>query len=114
MKIDPTAFGTALGEAVKKLLDPLRMRVKELEALEARLIALKPLEARVTALEKAVQARSYQGTWDAGRTYEPENTCTLGGNLWIARRVTFDRPGTSDAWQLAVKRGRNGKDAREA
>jgi hypothetical protein len=108
---DPTALGAALGAAVKKLLDPLRMRVKELEALEARLIALKALETRVAALEKALQARTYQGTWDSERTYEAENTCTLGGNLWIAKRVTYDRPGTSDAWQLAVKRGRNGKDA---
>src|ERR1700680_1330000 len=100
MNIDPKALGAGLGQAVKNLLDPIRARVKSLEALEA----------RVTALEKAMRARSYQGTWDAARTYEAENTCTLGGNLWVCKRVTYDRPGTSDAWQLAVKRGRNGRD----
>lgn len=37
---------------------------------------------------------------------------TWGGSLWIAQRASRgERPGTSDAWRLAVKHGRDGKDA---
>lgn len=37
---------------------------------------------------------------------------TWGGSWWIAQRASCgERPGTSDAWRLAVKHGRDGKDA---
>jgi hypothetical protein len=96
---DPTALGAALGAAVKGVLDPLRARVSALERVEA----------RVAALERALEQRAYKGVWDSALTYEQHNMTTLGGNLWIAKRATFDRPGTSDAWQLAVKRGRDAR-----
>jgi hypothetical protein len=48
--------------------------------------------------------------------YRPENTyakgdfVSFGGSGFIAQRETSDKPETSDAWRLSVKRGRDGKD----
>jgi hypothetical protein len=100
MNLDPKALGSALGAAVKALLDPIRKRLDRLEQLEA----------RVAELERSLEQRSYKGVWDGSVTYQEHNSVSLAGCLWIAKRATFDRPGTSDAWQLAVKRGRNAKD----
>jgi hypothetical protein len=100
--MDPTALGTALGGAVKKLLDPIRTRVKALEALEA----------RVAALEKSLEQRSYQGVHDAARTYQRHNLVTKNGSLWIALKDTYAIPGESPDWQMAVKRGRDAREVR--
>lgn len=35
---------------------------------------------------------------------------TWAGSFWIAQYDTSDKPETSKAWRLAVKRGRDGKD----
>lgn len=56
----------------------------------------------------------YQGIWQAGIGYQRGDGVTLDGSFWIALADTSARPGTEqgrDAWRLAVKRGR---DAREA
>ncbi len=37
---------------------------------------------------------------------------TWDGSFWIAQKQTQDKPGTSDAWRLAVKKGRDGKDGK--
>jgi hypothetical protein len=52
----------------------------------------------------------YCGTWNAKQTYYPGAAATHDGSLWVCRAQTKDRPGKSDAWQLAVKRGRDGRD----
>lgn len=51
-----------------------------------------------------------RGVWRQG-DYEQGDGVTWDGSYWIAQRKTADKPGTSDAWRLAVKRGRDGKDA---
>ena len=41
--------------------------------------------------------------------------CTRDGSLWIAKRTTAAFPGGGaepDSWQLCVKRGADGKDAK--
>lgn len=56
----------------------------------------------------------YQGIWQAGIDYQRGDGVTLDGSFWIALADTSARPGTphgEKAWRLAVKRGR---DAREA
>jgi integrin beta 3 len=45
--------------------------------------------------------------------YEKGDAVTHGGSYWIARKTTKATPGKSDDWRLAVKRGRDGKDAAE-
>lgn len=73
-----------------------------------------PLDAlteRVAAIEQRPQLH-YAGTWEAGRTYHPGEFVTKSGSLWHAEQETTECPGSGSAWQLAVKRGRDGKSAR--
>jgi hypothetical protein len=39
---------------------------------------------------------------------------SFGGSAFIAQRDTTDKPESSDAWRLAVKRGRDGKPGKDA
>jgi integrin beta 3 len=52
------------------------------------------------------------GIWKEGATYAPGDGVTLGGSFFIAQSTTTARPGKSDEWRLAVKRGTDGRDAR--
>jgi len=70
------------------------------------------LEARIAALEAAPRM-IYKGTWTAGQTYEAGHGVTWGGSMWIAQKTTTEKPGEGPTgWQLAVKRGSDGKDLR--
>lgn len=51
-----------------------------------------------------------RGVYKAGQEYEPGDAVTFGGSLWIAQAKTSERPEGGDAWRLAVKKGRDGKD----
>ena len=52
------------------------------------------------------------GVWKEGQAYVPGDAVTLGGSLFIAQAATTAKPGKSDDWRLAVKRGTDGRDAR--
>jgi hypothetical protein len=51
-----------------------------------------------------------RGVFKEGTDYKRGDATSWGGSVWIAQRDTSDKPETSDAWRLAVKRGRDGKD----
>lgn len=51
-----------------------------------------------------------RGVFKEGTTYCPGDGVTFGGSFWICRAETTDKPGTSDNFRLAVKKGRDGKD----
>lgn len=51
-----------------------------------------------------------QGVWREGSAYSKGDCVSFGGSLFIAQEDTSDKPETSKAWRLAVKRGRDGKD----
>lgn len=53
----------------------------------------------------------YCGVWKSGEHYEQGDTVTWDGCTWIAKTGTDEKPGQSDAWQLAVKKGRDGRDS---
>jgi hypothetical protein len=53
-----------------------------------------------------------RGVFKEGEDYARSDGVTHNGCFWIARQATKDRPGTSQAWRLAVKAGRDGKDLR--
>ena len=54
-----------------------------------------------------------RGVWRDGE-YEKGDAVTYGGSLWIAQDSgAHGAPGTSKAWRLAVKKGRDGKDLRD-
>jgi|SRR6478609_2252143 len=52
----------------------------------------------------------YAGVFKDGTAYEPGDMVTWGGSLWHCDKATTDKPGP-DSWSLAVKKGRDGKDA---
>jgi integrin beta 3 len=54
-----------------------------------------------------------RGVYKAGEQYDAGDAVTWGGSLWIAQRATDQKPDTPDSgFRLAVKRGRDGKDAK--
>jgi hypothetical protein len=69
---------------------------------------------RVVKLEKELaeftSGEWHKGVWD-DRQYKKGNVVTHQGSTWIARDDTSTKPGTDPAWQLIVKRGRDGRDA---
>ena len=68
------------------------------------------LERRVADLETR-PTMSYCGVWKEGAAYQRGDFVTHDGSVWHAWQQTAERPGTSEAWQLAVKRGRDARDA---
>lgn len=54
-----------------------------------------------------------RGVFKDGSEYVAGDGVTYGGSFWIAQATTKDKPGNSDAWRLAVKKGRDGKDGRD-
>jgi hypothetical protein len=71
------------------------------------------LKARVAALE-ARHTWVYRGVFQDGETYHAGDGVTDHGSIWVANETTRARPQStgSKAWTLAVKRGRDGKDAK--
>jgi hypothetical protein len=70
------------------------------------------LKAHVVELEQK-PGLAYQGTWDEQKVYHVGDFVTDGGSLFCCRDSNVGvRPGSSDAWQLAVKRGKDGRDRR--
>lgn len=63
--------------------------------------------ARLDAKIASMAAFKYCGVWKDGDRYLPGNFVTFSGSLWHANKQTTDRPGTSDSWSLAVKRGKD-------
>lgn len=49
-----------------------------------------------------------RGVFKEGQSYGVGDAVSFGGSLWLAQKDTGDKPETSDAWRLAVKRGRDG------
>ncbi len=80
-------FATQISDAVNELFDSL-------ERLERRVGEIKSLR--------------YRDIFEGTATYREQDCVTFGGSMWIAKRETVGEiPGKSDAWRLAVKRGRN-------
>jgi hypothetical protein len=55
----------------------------------------------------------YCGVFKAGEEYQPGDLVTWGGCLWHCDKATTGKPDSED-WTLAVKKGRDGKDAKAA
>jgi hypothetical protein len=54
-----------------------------------------------------------RGVFKAEEAYARGDAVTWGGSLWIAQKETSAKPDTPDSgWRLAVKKGRDGKDAK--
>lgn len=73
---------------------------------------LEELRKRIAELEARPQMK-YCGVFEDDRAYGPGEFVTYGGSIWHCRSAAAGgRPGSSSSWQLAVKHGRDGRDAR--
>jgi hypothetical protein len=98
-------------EEMKAVADSMVRAVKEYvaRALGERTAGL---EARIKTLESR-PVLEYRGVWKADEDYRPGDLVTHGGSLhYCWAPVRGSRPGESDSWQLCVKRGADGRDAR--
>lgn len=68
-----------------------------------------PMRARIKELEDR-PPMSYQGTWSALSVSKAGSFYTDKGSVWFCRENTLTRPGESDCFVLAVKRGADGKN----
>jgi hypothetical protein len=58
-----------------------------------------------------IPSMEYKGVWkESHGEYAKGHTVTQNGSLWVCLKATTDKPGSSDSWQLAVKKGTDGKD----
>ena len=85
---------------------------------------LRTLSIRLTHTDGEVVERTlrspslvYRGVFreggDDGSGYQGGDAVTFGGSLWVALRATTSKPGEgSPDWRLAVKKGRDGRDAK--
>jgi hypothetical protein len=66
-------------------------------------------------VEKQLAEHRYRGTWQASEKYRKHNRVTYDGSEWCCLRdVEGERPGQSMCWQMSVRKGRDGKDAKAA
>jgi hypothetical protein len=62
----------------------------------------------------AMPIQIYKGVFREEQTYDAHDNVTWAGSQWTSTKTeNTDKPGSSDAWTLCVKAGRNGKDLRE-
>jgi hypothetical protein len=72
---------------------------------------IEKLQHRVEQLEARPSVK-YAGTWKEKNFFGEGVLVTDNGSMWHAKRPSIgERPGQTDAWTLAVKRGRDGRDA---
>jgi hypothetical protein len=95
--------------------EPVIEGVKAIEVhqLDPGVIAVKSVmtcgESHIAKIE--LPAMEYKGVWrESEGEYRKGHTVTQSGSLWHCNRPTTDKPGTSDAWTLCAKAGRDGKD----
>jgi hypothetical protein len=72
------------------------------------------LELRTVEAEKQVAELRYRGVWQPGEQYRRNNFVTYDASVWACLRDTEGKPGQCLDWQLAVCKGKDGKDARAA
>ena len=73
--------------------------------------SLEPVTKRLDGLEER-GSLEYRGIFEDSTVYRKGDLVTRDGSLWIAKSPTHERPGASSDWQLCVKRGQNGRDAK--
>jgi len=130
--LDPTATGAAVGAdkvgamtlddedraLVDRVLaksgkqpvlwkDWLPMEEATTEAIVRHRARIVALETKVAELEtKAAPGCRWEGVYRPEHRYSAGSLITHSGSLWLVTRTTDERPGTTDAYTLVVKRGR--------
>ena len=70
-------------------------------------------DVRIAELEERPVGLNYAGVWKPDASYPKHSAASHRGSVWAARKeFPTKEPGTANSgWQLACKRGRDGKDA---
>lgn len=79
------------------------------------LVTVDALDAKGQAVRDELiewEASRYQGVHQSGKKYARGQFVTFGGGIFHANRDTTQLPGKGDDWTLAVKPGRDGRDAK--
>ena len=105
-------------DELRKRFDAMQKQIAELEqqpSVEYTNVGRDgDVESRLDAMEKRIEAFTWKGVWASDKTYDAGNLCTFGGSTWHANAASRgDRPGTSPAWTLMVKRGADGRDGKD-
>lgn len=108
---DPERLAASVVRIVTAATSALAPDIRRLVAADIAK-AVEPLQQRIAELEARPAALKYFGVHEPARQYAEGAAVTANGNLWIALCATHARPGESSDWQLAVRKGRDGKDAR--
>ena len=99
-KENAKAVTTPNAALIKAIMQGLAPFIHDLEKQIA------ALQARITELEAS--RLKYCGVYQPSAAYQRGSVVTLDGSAFHAtRNVSAERPGTSDAWQLMVKHGRD-------
>lgn len=63
---------------------------------------------RIKRLENTVPA--YRGIWKMKTPYARGSICTFSGSMWHSNEdENLDKPGSSEAWTLCCKKGRDAR-----
>ena len=102
------------GEKGKDGRDGFNLEDFDVEVVDERTFALKfQRDDAVHKYEITIPAMIDAGVYKEGLEYVRGDAVTWGGSLWVAQKATGAKPDTPDSgWRLAVKRGRDGKDAK--
>ena len=120
MSFDGKEFGREIVSAVKDYVDSRMAPASLQQAFDQGFEALKGYvdrslnnyAKRIDDLERRIDVSGYQGVHEEGREYVRGQMVTSKGSIWHCNRPTRQRPGDCGDWTLAVKAGRDGKDAR--
>jgi hypothetical protein len=92
----------------------LTRRVAELEKVLDAMLRTQGIIAwlndRIEALEQRPVLK-YCGVYDEAKPYTPGNMVTHSGSIWHCKSACQGQKPPGHCWQLAVKHGRDGKDA---
>lgn len=93
---------TEARQQIRDLQDRLEQAIKQQTAVAHQ------MDDRMKALEAREQLE-YLGVWDITKDYRKNHAVTHDGSVWIARKPSRGVRPPHEAWQLAVKRGGDGK-----
>jgi integrin beta 3 len=100
------------GEPGKDGRDGFNLEDFDCEVVDERTINLKFVHGELShSYELVFPVPVYKDVYKEGATYSRGDMVTWGGSLWHCDSETKDKPGT-ESWTLAVKKGRDGKDAK--
>lgn len=117
---DVSAIAQGIQKYVRERIAPLQDRLALHEDLmHAERSDRVMVDRHITKMEERIAelaarpSMKYAGIWSSEKAYVVNDFVTDKGSLFICKDTCIGvRPGTSNAWQLAVQRGRDGRDRR--